>query len=92
MSTQNPAAAFNATSFPSKVLVYLSNGLKVVSIHIPAIAQSAVADNLYFYDVQTPEKIAEAIIRASKEEQSGNEILYRLDMKFCDELDKLIAE
>lgn len=92
LSTQNPAAAFNATSFPSKVLVYLSNGLKVVSICIPAIAQSAIADNLYFYDEQTPEKIAEAIICASKEEQSGNEILYRLDMKFCDELDKLIAE
>ena len=92
LSTQNPDAAFNATSFPSKVLVYLSNGLKVVSIRIPAIAQSAVADSLYFYDKQTPEKIAEAIICASKEEQIGNEILYRLDMTFCDGLGKLIEK
>lgn len=92
LSTQNPEAAFNATSFPSKVLVYLSNGLKVVSIRIPAIAQSSVAGNLFFYDEQTPEKIAEAIIRASNEEQRDNEILNSLDRMFGDELSKLIEE
>ena len=92
LSTQNPNAAFNATSFPSKVLVYLSNGLKVVSIHIPAIAQSAVADKLFFYYEQTPEKIAEAIIQASKKEQNGDEILNDLDMKFSDELSRLVEE
>lgn len=92
LSTQNPNAAFNATSFPSKVLVYLSNGLKVVSIHIPVIAQSAVADKLFFYYEQTPEKIAEAIIQASKKEQNGDEILNDLDMKFSDELSRLVEE
>ncbi len=92
LCTQNPMAAFNSTSFPSKVLVYLSNGLKVVSIRIPVIVQSAVADKLFFYNEQTPEKIAEAIIQASKEEQNGNELLNSLDMKFGDELSKLIKE
>ena len=90
LCTQNPNAAFNATSFPSKILVYLSNGLKVVSIRIPVVVQSPIANNLFFYDKQTPEQIAEAIIRASNEEQSSNSILNILDKKFCNDLDELI--
>lgn len=62
LSTQNPDAAFNATSFPSKILSYLANGLRVVSIRIPAIEQSAVGDQLYYYDEQTSENIAKAIL------------------------------
>lgn len=62
LSTQNPAANFNTTSFPSKILSYLANGLRVVSIRIPAIEQSAVSDILYYYDEQTPEQIATTIL------------------------------
>lgn len=61
LSLQNPEASFNMTSFPSKILSYLSNGLRVVSIRIPAIEQSSVGDLLYFYDIQTPEAIANRI-------------------------------
>lgn len=92
LSTQNPTAAFNATSFPSKILMYLSNGLKVVSIRIPAITQSSVADSLFFYDEQSPSKIAEAIIHASDMNQSSNEILDCLDKKFGKDLNKLIEK
>ena len=62
LSTQNPDAAFNATSFPSKILSYLSNGLRVVSIRIPAIEGSDVGDKLFYYDEQTPKQIADAIL------------------------------
>ncbi|MEA5015876.1 MAG: glycosyltransferase [Candidatus Limiplasma sp.] len=61
LSTQNPDAAFNATSFPSKILSYLANGLHVVSIRIPAVERSAVGDIVTYYDTQTPEEIAKAI-------------------------------
>ncbi len=61
MSTQNPNAAFNATSFPSKVLSYMANGLRVVSIKIEALKTSAVNDLLYYYEKNTPEAIANAI-------------------------------
>lgn len=61
LSTQNPDAAFNATSFPSKILSYMANGLRVVSIRIPAIEQSAVGDMLVYYDRQTPQEVAKAI-------------------------------
>ncbi|MGN0554951.1 MAG: glycosyltransferase [Candidatus Fimenecus sp.] len=60
-ATQSSEAAFNATSFPSKVLSYLSNGLRVVSVRIKAIETSKVADLMYFYDGDSPKAVAEAI-------------------------------
>ncbi len=69
LSTQNPDAAFNATSFPSKILSYLANGLRVVSIRIPAIEQSEVGDKLFYYDEQTSENIAKAILTVNMEEK-----------------------
>lgn len=61
LSTQNPDAAFNDTSFPSKILVYLANGLHVVSVRIPVVMCSAVSDMIHFYPKNTPEDIADAI-------------------------------
>lgn len=50
LSTQNPDAQFNATSFPSKILSYMSNGLRIVSVRIPAIEKSAVGEYIHYYD------------------------------------------
>ena len=91
LSTQNPKAAFNATSFPSKILVYLSNGLKVVSIRIPAIEKSAVADSIYFYDEQTPQAIANAIENAVGCNVDGKEKLLELNNDFVRKLNQLIG-
>lgn len=62
LSTQNPDAEFNSTSFPSKILTYMANGLQVVSVRIPAVETSAVGQYIHYYDVQSPEKIAKAIL------------------------------
>ena len=67
LSTQNPNASFNATSFPSKILSYLANGLSVVSIRIPAIETSSVGKYVTYYDEQTPSQIADAIMNANIE-------------------------
>lgn len=61
LSTQNPAGDYNATSFPSKILSYLSNGLRVVSIKIPAVETSPVSDAIAYYGESHPENIANAI-------------------------------
>ena len=90
LSTQDPNAAFNATSFPSKILVYLSNGLKVVSIRIPAIEKSAVADNVIFYEIQSPQMIAQAIEKSVNSNIDGAKKLKKLDDKFSEDLNKLI--
>ena len=59
--------------------MYLSNGLKVVSIDIPAIASSAVPDNIFFYKEQSPRKIANAILGASRQEIHNTTVLSRPD-------------
>lgn len=93
LSTQNPDAAFNATSFPSKILSYMANGLRVVSIRIPAIESSAIGDYMYYYDRQTPEAIAKAIMQVDLNDgYNGREIISKLDKKFTKEIDELINE
>ena len=87
LSTQNPDAAFNATSFPSKILSYMANGLRVVSIRIPAIESSAVGPYMYFYDKQTPEEIAKAIMRIDiRRTNAGRESVAELDAQFRTDL------
>ena len=62
LCTQDPHADFTDTSFPSKVLSYLSNGLRVLAIRIKALETSDLRDILYFYTENKPECIADAII------------------------------
>ena len=92
LSPQDPDAAFNATSFPSKILSYLASGLQVVSIRIPAIAHSAVGGWLTFYDRQTPEEIAKAILSV---DTCGGEdprsVIGKLDQKFEENMAELLS-
>lgn len=93
LSTQDPTAAFNATSFPSKVLSYMANGLRVVSIRIEAIERSAVNDLITYYDMQTPEEIAKAIMRVHMDEgYDSRERIAELDNVFTQELHKILGE
>lgn len=62
LATQNKDASFNETSFPSKVLSYLSNGLRVISVRIKAIEVSKVADLMYFYNNDSAKEVADAIM------------------------------
>ena len=73
LCTQDPNAAFNATSFPSKILSYMSNGLSVVSAKVPAIVNSPVGDLITYYDTQTPEEIAKAILKVNLENKGSKE-------------------
>lgn len=88
LSTQNPNAAFNATSFPSKILSYLSNGLAVVSIRIPAIENSKVGRYLNYYSEQSPTEIAKAImsVDVSKDYRS---VIMRLSEEYENDLENL---
>lgn len=93
LSTQNPAAAFNETSFPSKILVYLANGLFVVSIRIPVVEKSSIADAVKFYDVQTPQDIAKAIMGVSVDEEfSPSNLLLHNDEIFNNDLKKMLLQ
>ena len=91
LSTQNPDAAFNATSFPSKVLSYMANGLRVVSIRIPVVEQSEVGDLIYYYDQQTPQEIANAILNIDiNDEYDSRSRIGELDKSFRSDLKKIL--
>ena len=93
LCTQIPDAKYTETSFPSKVLVYLANGLRVLSVRIPAVEQSSVGDMLYYYDEQKPEKIAEAIQSIDvTQPYDSRERLKQLDKKASIELKELIRK
>ena len=90
LSTQNPDAAFNATSFPSKILSYMANGLRVVSIRIPVVEQSEVGDLIYYYDKQTPQEIANAILNVNiNSEYDSRKRIEKLDKSFRSNLQKI---
>lgn len=92
LCTQNPHAAFTSTSFPSKILIYLSNGLKVVSINIPSIRETAIASNIDFFNDQTPEAIANAIIMSSRAKPNSSiELLRSLDEEAVTDIKDLLV-
>ena len=91
LSTQQPNGKYNASSFPSKVLMYMSNDLQVISVRIPAIESSDVGEYIYYYDSSTPQNIAE-VIKSVPKFNSFNvrEKLNELDNKFKEELSILL--
>ena len=92
LCTQIPDAKYTETSFPSKVLVYLANGLRVLSVRIPAVENSAVGGVLYYYDNQSPQEIANAIMAIPMEEDyNSRQLLNQLD-KDCERSLKQLME
>ena len=93
LSTQNPDAAFNGTSFPSKILSYMANGLRVVSINIESVRESEVGDLITYYDKQLPENIAKAIESVDMSfPYDSRQRLIELNRKFQKEMGKLIED
>lgn len=62
LATQIPDAKYADTSFPSKIISYLTNGLYVLSARFPAVEDCEVSKWISFYDKQTPKSIAEGIM------------------------------
>lgn len=91
LSLQNPKAKFNDTSFPSKVLSYMANGLRVVSIKIPVLESSGIGDLLYYYEEDTPKAIAKAICSVNlKDGYESRNRISQLNAKFQVDIEKLL--
>lgn len=89
LCTQDPTSQLNLTSFPSKILNYMANGLIVISGRNRAIEESAVGDLICYYEEQTPECIARRIMDIQNcNSESGIERLRLLDSKFEQELSR----
>lgn len=93
LSTQIPNAEYNDTSFPSKVLSYMSNGLRVVSIRIKALEKAEISDLLYYYDKDCPKEIANAIKNINfSDKYNSREKIRTLDRKFTQDIKKLMEK
>lgn len=92
LSSQNPDGEYNNTSFPSKILSYMCNGLKVVSVRIPVVEDSGVSDGIVYYDSGNPKVLAEAIQKARVFEVDSKMIVKDLDKKFENDLKSLIVK
>lgn len=90
LSSQNPEGVYNNTSFPSKILSYMCNGLKVVSVRIPVVETSDVKNGIWFYETSNPEKLAEAILEAGKIEFDPKKMIEELNTKFEKNLKELL--
>lgn len=91
LSTQNPKGAFNNTSFPSKILSYMGNGLRVVSAEIDVVVKSDIGDLVYYYQNQTPQEIANAIMSIDlNKEYDSRERLKQLDRKFIEQMKNMV--
>lgn len=92
LSPQNPDAAFNETSFPSKVLSYLSSGLKVVSVKIKSIETSKVSNLLCFYEGNDPKAVAQAIKSINFNDGiDSRERIKELDSEFTKKISEIIS-
>lgn len=93
LSPQNPDASFNETSFPSKILSYLSNGLRVVSVRLNAIQKSKINDWVYYCTDNSPQAIAEAIEKVNLNDgQDSRAYIKELDEQFGKELKDLMIK
>lgn len=92
LSPQDPDAAFNQTSFPSKVFMYLSNGLQVVSVDLPVFTDE-MRKQLTLCSSNAESELANAIRQIDtdmSESQSAIGFLERENGTFCSEVSKLI--
>ena len=82
LSTQTPEGDYNSSSFPSKILTYMANGLEVLSIMIPAVESSPVGEYLHYYKEDDPEFAAKKLSEISLKQNTYN----------CSVLDKLHSD
>lgn len=93
LCTQNIDAAFNTTSFPSKILSYMSNGLEVVGVNIAAIKNSKVGQYIQFYNVPDEKEIANAILNINLNNKTNNVyVVKELDKEFKEDLKDMLVK
>lgn len=92
LSTLAPGEKFSELCFPSKILVYLSHGLNVVSSKTQAVQQSDIGDLVTYYQSQTPQEVAKAILQVERGCADPRQRLRTLDEKAGQEIRQLMEQ
>ena len=89
LSPQSATASFNSTSFPSKVFMYLANGLSVVSVDLP-VFEGELRTALTLCPDGAPETLAAAIMSVPVSSETSDNLLAQFDMEFTANLCRLL--
>lgn len=95
LSTQNPTDVFNDTSFPSKVLTYMGNGLDVVTFKIDVLTTSSLDPFMHYPADYSAQALADTINSISGSASIGNraaDALQQLDEEFRTAIGRLLCE
>lgn len=88
---QDSNAPYTHTSFPSKVLSYLSNGLRVICTEISSLTESQLSSILHFYKGNEAKNIADIIKQINfKDSFDPTELLNQLNTAYIIDLKKII--
>jgi hypothetical protein len=91
LSTQTPDGGYNLSSFPSKVLSYLSMGLRVVSVYIEVIKKSKIDHLMVYYMSSDGKSIADAIVNVDLSTNYDNKnTLSELNLNFINDLKQIL--
>ena len=92
LSTQVSIGEYNDSSFPSKILSYMSNGLRVLSTKIKVLEVSKINILLYFYDSHNPKDIADEILKINfNDNYNGQMEIEFLDREFKKNINKILG-
>jgi hypothetical protein len=82
---------YNESSFPSKISVYMSNGLRVLVPNIKGIREHELGESLYYYNINSPQEIAKSIMQINlSDDYDGRVIINQMNDKAIKELERLI--
>lgn len=95
LSTQIPEGEYNNTSFPSKILSYMANGLEVVTTRIQVVERSSISEQVWFYDGADPQTVAETIMAVARKpcgDYDSRKVIAELNMNFVKEINELLEK
>lgn len=91
LSTQSMGGVYLLSSFPSKILSYLSLGLRVISCHVDCVSKSKIGDVITYYYKDTPEAIADAVMSIDfSQPYDSISRIKELDKQFVVEIGELL--
>lgn len=91
LSTQRSTGEYLNTSFPSKIISYLSMGLEVVSGDIECVKISKIGSLINYYQVDDPKYVAQTILNVKITDKNNKiRVIESLDNEFLLNLDMLL--
>ncbi|MDM1376771.1 hypothetical protein [Myroides marinus] len=91
LSTQRNDGEYLLYTFPSKILSYLTLGVRVVTGDMLCLRESSIDDLLKYYESDNPADIADAISKINiSEDFEGIRVINDLDKRFREEVKELI--